>query len=307
MKKGIHVASETLPAVTMKECVELCRTAEETGCVYMLEENYAYFPSILKMHEDYQSGAWGEVVYMEGEYVHPMSPKEYALYTPTNTHWRALMPSGYYLSHSLAPLMYVTGATPTAVNARSIYTDAVRIEREDEPVKDVASIMLCTMDNNSLARITGWAKFGGHGNWYRFSCAKACAETLRNNEFRVQVRTNIHEDPIEQYDVSYPYDAELARIFWHNGGDYYIMVDFIDCVQNKREPYLNVYRAAAMAAVGILGWRSSLHNGAEYKIPNFRNEDERKVYENDVLSPFLNEDGERNYPCTKYEAEQFNL
>ena len=61
-----------------------------------------------------------------------------------------------------------------------------------------------------------------------------------------------------------------------------------------------------MAAVGILGWRSSLHGGSEYKIPNFRNEKERKVFENDDLSPFPNEEGERNYPCTKYEWEQFN-
>lgn len=306
MKKGIHVASETLPAVTMKECVELCRTVEETGCVYMLEENYAYFPAIFKLKSMYERGDWGRAVYMEGEYVHPMSPKEYAAYTPTPTHWRALMPSGYYLSHSLAPLMMVTGATPVAVNARSIYTDAMRLEREGEPIKDVASIMLCTMDDDSLARITGWAKFGGHGNWYRFSCTDACAETVRNDEFTLQVRSSEYAKPVESYAVSYPYDEEIARLFWHNGGDYYITEDFIDCIRNKRQPTLDVYHAAAMAAVGILGWRSSLHNGAEYKIPNFRNEQERKAYENDDLSPFPNEEGERNYPCTKYEWEQFN-
>lgn len=306
MKKGIHVASETLPAVTMQECVELCRAAEETGCVYMLAENYAYFPAVMELQKMYERGDWGRAVYMEGEYIHPMSPREYASYTPTPTHWRALMPSGYYLSHSLAPLMRVTGATPVTVNARSIYTDAVRVEREGEPIKDVASIMLCGMDDDSLARITGWAKFGGHGNWYRFSCADACAETVRNDEFTLQVRSSEYAKPVESYAVSYPYDTEIARLFWHNGGDYYITEDFIDCIRNKRQPDLDVYHAAAMAAVGILGWRSSLHGGAEYKIPNFRNEKERKAYENDNLSPFPNEEGERNYPCTKYEWEQFN-
>ncbi len=307
MKKGIHVASETLPAVTMQECVELCRTVEETGCIYMLLENYAYFPVVLRMKEEYDSGAWGKAVYTEGEYVHPMSPEEYAMFTPTPTHWRALMPSGYYLSHSLAPLMYITGATPTRVNARSIYTDAVRVEREGEPIKDVASIMLCGMDDNSLARVTGWAKFGGHGNWYRLSCAKACAETVRGNEFRAQVRSCVWEEPIRELDTPYPFEAEKARCFWHNGGDYYVTVDFIDCVKEKRQPYLNVYRAAAMAAVGILGWRSSLHDGAEYKIPDFSKEAERLPYENDTASPFLDENGERSYPCTVYEKDKFDI
>ena len=305
MKKGIHVASETLPAVTMQECVELCRTAEETGCIYMLLENYAYFPVVMRMKEEYDKGVWGKAVYLEGEYVHPMSPEEYAMFTPSPTHWRALMPSGYYLSHSLAPLMYMTGATPVTVNARSIYTDAVRVEREDEPIKDVASIMLCGMDDNSLARVTGWAKFGGHGNWYRLSCAKACAETVRGNEFRAQVRTNVWDEPIRELDTPYPFEGEKARCFWHNGGDYYVTLDFINWGLEKREPYLNVYPAAAMAAVGILGWRSSLHNGAEYTIPDFRCESERKPYENDDLSPFIDENGERNYPCTVYEWDKF--
>ena len=307
MKRGIPVYSETLPAVTMQECVELCRVAEETGTLYMLGENFAYFPSVMYLHEQYQQGRFGRAVYLEGEYVHPMTPEMYALFTPTVTHWRALMPSGYYLTHSLAPLMYITGALPKTVNARSIYTDAVRVEREGEPIKDVASIMLVGMDDDSLARVTGWAKFGGHGNWYRLSCANGCAETLRNDEFRVQMRTNIWEEPIEICDTPYPTEPEKARCFWHNGGDYYITVDFIRCIKEKRQPFFDVYRAAAMTAVGILGWRSSLHNGAEYKIPDFRNESERKAYENDDLMPFANEDGERNYPCTKYEWEQFNV
>lgn len=307
MKKGIHVYSETLPAVTMQECVELCRIVEETGCIYMLGENYAYAPVILKMKEEYERGAWGRAVYLQGEYVHPMKPEEYALFTPTATHWRALMPSTYYLSHSLAPLMHITGAMPKTVNARSIYTDAVRVEREGEPVKDVASVMLCGMDDDSLMNVTGWAKFGGHGSWYRLSCADACAETIRNEEYCYEVKGNTYETPLEKYDVPYPFDADMARGFWHNGGDYYVTTEFIRCVKNREEPFMNVYRAAAMSAVGILGWRSSLHNGAEYTIPDFRNEEERGAYEDDTLSPFLDENGERSYPCTVYEKDQFSI
>ena len=43
MEKGIHVLSECTPALTMAECVALCRMVEKTGCKYMLAENYPFF------------------------------------------------------------------------------------------------------------------------------------------------------------------------------------------------------------------------------------------------------------------------
>jgi hypothetical protein len=53
-----------------------------------------------------------------------------------------------------------------------------------------------------------------------------------------------------------------------------------------------------MANVAILAHRSILNNGATYDVPDFRNEDARKEYENDRLSPFVYSDGTRpSIPC----------
>lgn len=311
LEKGIHVYSETLPAVTMADCVAICRASEKSGAYYMLAENYAYFPSIIRLRELYQEGSYGKALYTEGEYVHPMSREEYVHYTPTIDHWRAQMPSGYYMTHALAPLMMVTDDIPVAVNARSIYCDGMFPEREGEPVKDIGSIMLCTMNSGSLARITGWAKFGGHGVWYRFACEKGRLETLRGDESVIRLNYNRweipegkEEDTTEKVALS---TNEKAMICGHAGGDYYAAEEFVNCILEGRQPYINAYRSCAMAAVGILGWRSSLNNGAEYKIPDFSNEEERKVYENDILSPFADENGVINYPRTKYEADKFDI
>lgn len=312
LEKGIHVLSETMPAVTMADCVAICRASEKSGAIYMLAENYAYFSTIDKLTDLYAGGTLGDVIYSEGEYVHPMSHEEYVHYTPATTHWRALMPSGYYLSHSLAPLMRVTNDVPVAVNARSIYSDTLRQEREGEPVKDVASIMLCTMSRGSLARITGWAKFGGHGNWYRFACAKGSAETVRGNEDKIRICYNSWDAPegaetASVTQVEFPFDGDKAKMCGHAGGDYYVTLEFINCILEGRQPYFNAYRSCAMSAVAILGWRSSLHNGVEYKIPDFSDEEERKAYENDRLSPFPDKNGNVNYPCTKYDADKFDI
>lgn len=312
LEKGIHVLSECLPAVTMAECVALCRASEKSGAYYMLSENCAYTPAVQKLTELYKGGTLGSAIYSEGEYVHPMSHKEYVHYTPDLTHWRALMPSGYYLTHSLAPLMIAIDDIPVAVNARSIYSDDLRQEREGEPIKDVASIMLCTMKKGSLARITGWAKFAGHGLWHRISCSKGSAETVRGMEDGIRLcytSWNIPEGEVAEKTekVDFPHNADRAKLCGHAGGDYYVTDEFLTCIQEGRKPYFDVYRSCAMTAVAILGWRSSLHNGAEYKIPDFTNEEERKIYENDNLSPFPDENGNVNYPCTVYDAEKFDI
>ncbi|MBQ2774852.1 MAG: Gfo/Idh/MocA family oxidoreductase [Clostridia bacterium] len=312
LEKGIHVLSETLPAVTMAECVDICRAAEKSKAIYMLAENYAYFSTVEKMTELYKGKTLGGAIYAEGEYVHPMSYEEYVHYTPTSDHWRALMPSGYYMTHSLAPLMKIIDDVPVAVNAVSIYSDDLRQERDGEPVKDVASIMLCSMKGGSVARVTGWAKFGGHGNWYRIACAKGSMETVRGDQDSLRLLYNKWEMPegAEQESVEkieFTHDREKGEQCGHAGGDYYVTLDFIDCILEGREPYFNAYRSCAMSAVGILGWRSSLHNGEQYKIPDFSNEEERKAYENDNLSPFPDENGNINYPCTKYEADKFDI
>ncbi|MGN1478514.1 MAG: hypothetical protein ACI4XH_02005, partial [Acutalibacteraceae bacterium] len=238
------------------------------------------------------------------EYVHPMSPEEYARYTPDNKHWRAQMPSCYYLTHSLAPIMKITGAYPTAVNARGIFTDAVRIEREDEPVKDVSTIMLCQMSDSSLCRITGWAKFASHGDWYRISCGKGTAETVRGREESVRIAYNNWQVPEGQsesvtYDTKSLYELpEEKDCGGHFGGDYKMILDFFDCVSNGKKPFFDVYNSVRMSAVGILAWRSCLENGKEYIIPDFKNKEERDAYRNDDLSPFADENGKANYPCT---------
>ena len=49
MKAGKAVLSECTPAATMADCVRLVRTAEETGMIYMLAENYPYAASSQEM------------------------------------------------------------------------------------------------------------------------------------------------------------------------------------------------------------------------------------------------------------------
>ena len=55
-----------------------------------------------------------------------------------------------------------------------------------------------------------------------------------------------------------------------------------------------------MASVAILGHKSLLEKGVPYDIPDFRNEEDRKKWENDFSTPFRIGDKEPDIPCCSH-------
>lgn len=267
----------------------------------MLAENYPFIRSNLELKRLYDEGSLGRILYAEGEYNHPASPHDLNAITPFPGHWRAHLPRTYYCTHSLAPIMYMTGGIPTTVTAKAIF--APEVNRGTARLNsDVAAIMLCDMNDGSLTRITGCSAFGGHGLYYRLSCLKGTAETLRKDMEHVLVRYNEWEKPegaeaTQVYETKWEAMGEIAEKAGHGGGDFWVMWHFVQCLEKNEEPFFDVYRSVAMASVGILGWRSILEGGVSYRIPDFRNEEDRKQWENDELSPFPDKDGKVTLPC----------
>ena len=85
LKAGKHVMSETACNSTLAEGVALCRAVEESGCIYMLAENYVFTAFSMEMARLYQAGEVGEVTYAEGEYNHPMADHTYLSISPGRT------------------------------------------------------------------------------------------------------------------------------------------------------------------------------------------------------------------------------
>jgi hypothetical protein len=71
------------------------------------------------------------------------------------------------------------------------------------------------------------------------------------------------------YSPDWPGQAELAEKAGHGGGDFWTSYDFANAIRQGQPPYLDVYRATAMSAVSILGWRSCLEEGDPCN-PNFQ-------------------------------------
>jgi predicted dehydrogenase len=258
----------------------------------MLAENYPYTQFNMEMRRLYRTGEIGEVTYAEGEYNHPMAPEPRLDISVGMNHWRSWLPSTYYCTHALAPLVFITDCLPTKVNGLSIACrelDARTVRRGDP-----GSVILCRMDNGAVFRIFG-LMLPGHSNWYRVHGSHGAMEITRGPGYFGPGQVRVWHDewdcpegtPTERtYLPDWPEHADLARQSGHGGGDFWTNFEFANAIRSGVPPFLDVYRGVAMSSVGILAWKSALADGAPLDVPDFRDEVSRSTVENDNWSPF---------------------
>lgn len=305
MEKGIHVFSETMAASTMALCVKLCRAVESTGCKYMLAENYPFSRGCLEMKRLCESGKLGKIMFEEGEYIHPMSPKESWRYNDPSIHgdyhWRRYLPVTYYCSHALGPIMHITNAVPRTVVGMAAPDTKEHIEQYKNSRTDAVGVMLLGMSDGAVARINGSSYVAPHGNWYRVSGLEGGIETVRGDEKRVRLVYNSWSVPEgdhmnSEYEAEWASDGDKANQTGHGGGDYWVVRNFVDTVLYDKPVFFDVYRSTAMSAVSILGWRSVLNKSKRFDIPDFSKERDKKKWENDDLTPFPSADAPNTLP-----------
>lgn len=316
LEKGIHVLSECISNSTMAEGVKLVEAVEKSKAKYMLLENYPFMLFDQEMKKITDGGSLGKILYAEGEYNHAGNVygngekdtwEDIANLYDSDKHWRCYLPRTYYVTHSLAPIMYATGASPIRVTAMPIYQPAPQDCDRASQVGEKASIITTLNDDNSVFTFTGCAGFGGSENSYRLCGEKGMIENVRGTNGKIMLRYNEWQIPnglsaVNYYDPQWnDPDEELIKHAGHGGGDFCIIREFLTCIREDKDPVFDVYFATRMASVGILGHRSQMEFGVPYDIPDFRNKADRDKYRDDNLSPFYYSDGrEPTMPCCSH-------
>jgi predicted dehydrogenase len=278
LNAGKHVMSETICNFTVAEGIGLCEKVEETGLIYMLAENYPYTKFNQELHRIYQSGELGEATYAEGEYNHPMSAEDYKLYMPDENHWRAWLPPGYYCTHALAPLMYITDLMPEKVTGFRVGNS------------EGGWAAVCQMESGAVFRLIGGG-MPGHSNFYRIHGTKGAAEITRGPGYFGPEQVRVWHDPWvvpenipaeRVYTPEWPYHSEIADKAGHGGGDFWVDYYFGEAIRTNTQPFLDVYRGVAMSTAGILIYRSILNGNIPMQIPDFRDKTARERFRQDT-------------------------
>ncbi len=300
LEKNIHVISECTPAGTMGDAVALVRAAEKSKAIYMLAENYPFMKFNQEMRRVYQGGSLGKVLFAEGEYNHPIWSDWISDLCPDSKHWRYHMPRVYYITHSLAPLCYITGSMPKKVTAFPVSYPHTKESCHSDlywRLPDRSAIVSCYNDDGSVFRVTGWAQFGAHDNTYRICGTEGQIENVRGDTERIMLRYNDYAAPEGMGEVNTYYpewkleDKELAEKAGHGGGDFFVIKEFFDCIRSGKRPMFDVYFGVTLSAVAILAHKSALEYGTVYDVPDFRCEEDRVKYENDFDTPMWGSDG----------------
>lgn len=289
MKAGKHVFSEVLPVQTMKEAVELIECIEQTGKVYAYGENYCYMPAPYEMRKLYKEGIIGNLEYAECEYVHNCAPIWPSITYGDKHHWRNNMYSTYYCTHSIGPIIHITGLRPVSVvGIESTLNERMRAVGQ----KGAALGMeLITLENGAIVKSI-------HGGLYKdskFYCVygeKGRMETARYAANAGDVsKIYIEYDQTagayntakrEEYHVGEKNNKE--HNFGHGGSDFWSMYNFIEKILgDENADTIDIFEALDMALPGMFAYRSILNGGSAETIPNLRNKEEREKYRTDVM------------------------
>ena len=291
MKQGKHVFSEVSPVQTMKEAVELIEAVEETGMIYAYGENYCYMNAPYEMKKLYQQGVIGEFEYGEGEYIHNTESVAHAITYGDENHWRnSIIYSTFYCTHSLGPIIHITGLRPVSVigfegtkNQRALNVGSKRGQ---------FGIEMVTLENDGIIKsIHGglyknsvW--YSVYGNKGRMECAREDA----NDGHIDRIYVNYDEAPsaydtskFESYNPVFEHE-EAAKKAGHGGSDFYCMYHFVEKLKgNPDADIIDVYEAMDMFLPGLFAYRSILEGGISMEIPNLRNKEEREKWRDDVI------------------------
>ncbi len=264
LKAGKHVLSEVLPSETMAQAVELIETVEETGLVYAYAENYCYMDLTFEMWRRYREGDIGDVTYAEGEYIHDCAACWLDITYGDPNHWRNHLCPTFYCTHSLGPIMTITGHRPVQV-----------VGFENPPIEEfyhlghagghASGIEMVTLDNGATVKSihgalkrepaqTSYKVFGTKG--FLGTCADAEGEKVRlYQESATQTCAGENRYIVPEKFVS----AELAKnsgVATHGGSDFYPTHFFIEkilCMRMASGPSTCIRRWIWASAAS---WRS---------------------------------------------------
>lgn len=311
MNKGLNVISEVLPCQTMKEAVELIETVERTGKIYCYAENYCYMPAPREMKRLYRDGVVGEIEYAEGEYVHNCEPIWTDITYGDKNHWRNMMYSTYYCTHSLGPIIHISGLRPVKVSGFELpfREQNVRMGLRGS----ILGIEMVTLENGALVKsIHGDIQrnnisYEFYGKKGRMESAREAAAEGDIRKLYLEYSDNAGEysDDKTHREVYNPRDemSDKADPFGHGGSDYYTIWNAIEKIAgNPDADTIDVYEALDMFLPGMFAYRSILNGGIPVDVPNLRDPAEREKWRNDTACTDPEAAGDMLLPFMKDES-----
>jgi predicted dehydrogenase len=290
LQAGKHVLSEVTSFHTMDEGVRLVEAVEQSDRVYQLAENYPFTKPNMYLKRLWDRGVFGDLQYAEYEYVHEILWLAYTYnalgYMPVepgwSVHsWRSWIDWHYYNTHSLGPMMHITGRRPVQVTA--LKQDVRLPGHLPEPTSGMAGVTpsLIRMDNGAVVRnLMGSTSADSHTQriWGRKGFAEQHHGKLTLHMGGYGKAPGVEVTP------SWDELSDLAASTGHGGGDFWVLYYFAREVLTGEPGPWEIYKASDCTIPGLLAYRSSRENGQPYDVPDFREPAQRERWRGDTFA-----------------------
>lgn len=275
MEHGKHVISAVPACLTLEEAHAMKARKEETGLRYMMAETTYYRRHTMMARRLYRDGAFGNLVYCEGEYYHPWPEgsgerHHLAFYNGKRT-WRYGLPPMLYPTHSTGFLIGVTGERLTRVSCVGHRPPDDEMYGEDKNVYgnpfDSGMGMFLTDRGHPFRCNVSWGihAHGERAQWFGDKGAMYCAGSGGQPTNMILPGKRLTSLP-DFWDALPP---PLRHASGHGGSHTFLTHEFISALIEDREPAIDMYEALAHTVPGIVAHESSFRDGEQLPIPQF--------------------------------------
>ena len=280
LQQDVHVLSEVTAGVSVDECRRLVEATKTSKGTYMLAENANYLRPNVVVLEMVRQGLFGTPYYGEGEYLHELKKLNEV------TVWRRTWQNGIdgitYGTHPLGPLLqWMPGDRVVSVccaGSGHHYCDP----RGDEYAQDT-SVMLGQMAQGGLVkiRVDMISNRPSVTVTFQLQGTEGCYESsrVRGGKHRIWLQSRC-EDPHTWLDLEeleeeflppkWREAAETARQAGHEGSDFFVLLDFVEAVDNQHPPTIGIHEAMDMTLPGLISQESIRNEGQWTPVPDSR-------------------------------------
>lgn len=265
LNAGKHVLSE-IPTVASVEEVKILKDAVSAHpeLKYMAAENCCYWGFIQAWKKMFEAGKFGDVVYAESEYLHSLKPEEIKPYENPN-HWRRYLFAIKYLTHNLGPLLYVMD--DEVVSVTCMEPDTVYNPHKLGVENGVA--LFKTAKGAVIRILISFGSYCKNGHRFRIMGTKGTIETGFDQTTHSFAAFDDIPGSKEKY-IDIPInDVSFGIAGGHGGADKKMVLDFLKCIIEDKQPELDVDMGIKMSLPGIIAHDSAAQGGTALEIPKF--------------------------------------
>lgn len=278
---GKHVLSEVTAADNLDDARALVAAARASLALYMLAENYRYLDEVELLKRLHDAGRFGELYFGEGEYLHDCRGLWFN--DDGSLTWRGQGKLAVYCTHSLGPLLYITGERVASVGALAVpggkfdprvsnptmhllqmtTTGGIALRVRVDHVSPRPHQMAYYALQGTQGSYEAWR---GHGDTSKVWLADEHEPSL----FHAPAQWHPLDDQASRHIPERLAAPPEARLGGHGTSEYWLLRDFLAAARGERSVPIDVFVGLDYTLPGICAIESALAGGAPIAVPDPR-------------------------------------